>query len=98
MEKLYKQQLDENRAKQQEIKDLLLNYPKGHVNILYRSAKGYYYRTYREGKKVNNEYLGPVVSTDLSELFATMTERDRLKSRLRSLKEEERKIRQEARG
>ena len=71
-----------------EIKSELLNIPKGHINILYRREKGYYYLTYRDGKKIKNDYLGPVGKADLKGIMENLAKRDKLKSELRTLKEE----------
>lgn len=78
-----------NQNRQDEINNLLLSIPKGHINILYRNNKGYYYLTYRNGKKINNDYLGPVGKTDLSEIMRNLTLRENLKKELRYLKNEE---------
>ena len=79
----------ENREKRiEEIKSEILSLPKGHINILYRREKGYYYLTYRDGKKINNDYLGPVGKADLKDIMDNLSKRDKLKSELRSLKEE----------
>ena len=81
--------LEINQNRQAEIKETLLKLPKGHINVLYRNNKGYYYLTYRNGKKINNDYLGPVGKADLSEIMANLTERENLKKELRYLKNEE---------
>jgi len=89
---LYIKQLEDNQAEQSEIKEKLLKMPKGHVNVLYRNKKGYYYLTYRDGKKIRNDYLGPVGKEDLSEIFEKLNEREDLKRKLRSLKLEEKTL------
>ena len=81
--------LEINQKRQAEIKENLLILPKGHINVLYRNNKGYYYLTYRNGKKINNDYLGPVGKADLSKIMANLTERENLKKELRYLKNEE---------
>lgn len=87
----------ENREKRiEEIKSEILNLPKGHINILYRREKGYYYLTYRDGKKINNDYLGPVGKADLKDIMDNLSKRDKLKSELRSLKEEIKELKKKA--
>lgn len=87
----------ENREKRiEEIKSEVLNLPKGHINILYRREKGYYYLTYRDGKKINNDYLGPVGKADLKDVMDNLSKRDKLKSELRSLKVEIKELKKKA--
>ena len=87
----------ENREKRiEEIKSEVLNLPKGHINILYRREKGYYYLTYRDGKKINNDYLGPVGKADLKDIMDDLFKRDKLKSELRSLTEEIKELKKKA--
>ena len=85
----YIEKLEINQNRQKEINELLINLPKGHINILYRNNKGYYYLTYRNGKKINNDYLGPVGKADLSEIMRNLTMRENLKKELKYLKNEE---------
>ena len=85
-------ELELNEEKQLELKDKLLNLPKGHVNILYRNNKGYYYLTYRDGKKIRNDYLGVVGKEDLHEIFEKLTEREKIKREIRSLKLQEKEL------
>lgn len=80
----------------EEIKSEILKLPKGHINILYRREKGYYYLTYRDGKKINNDYLGPVGKADLKDIMDNLTKRDKLKNELRSLKEEIKELKKKA--
>ena len=80
----------------EEIKSEILNLPKGHINILYRREKGYYYLTYRDGKKINNDYLGPVGKADLKDIMDNLSKRDKLKNELRSLKEEIKELKKKA--
>lgn len=84
--------LNNNLKRQNEINNIFLSLPKGHVNTLYRNNKGYYYLTYRNGKKINNDYLGPVGKTDLSDIISKLNERGKLKKELSELKKEEKKI------
>ena len=87
----------ENREKRiEEIKSEILNLPKGHINILYRREKGYYYLTYRDGKKINNDYLGPVGKADLKDIMDNLSKRDKLKNELRSLKGEIKELKKKA--
>lgn len=89
----------ENREKRiEEIKSEVLNLPKGHINILYRREKGYYYLTYRDGKKINNDYLGPVGKADLKDIMDDLSKRDKLKSELRSLTEEIKELKKKAKA
>ena len=84
--------LNNNQKRQIEINDIFMSLPKGHVNTLYRNNKGYYYLTYRDGKKINNDYLGPVGKTDLGEIISKLNERGKLKKELSELKKEEKKL------
>ena len=84
--------LDENRETQNKLKEELKNFPKGHVNTLYRNGKGYYYLTYRDGQKIRNDYLGPVGKTDLGLLFNKLREREDHKRQIRALKQEEKEL------
>ncbi len=93
-----KEILKEEKEKElAELTERLSALPKGHVNTLYRNGKGYFYRTFRDGKKVRNEYLGPAGSTDLNPLFSQMKERDMLKEKIRSLKEDLKQLKKKAR-
>ena len=85
-------QLNEIREKQLKLKEELLNIPKGHVNVLYRNGKGYYYLTYRDGKKIRNDYLGPVGKTDLSNVFNNLKIREEYKASIRRLKKTEQEL------
>ena len=85
-------QLTEIREKQLKLKEELLNIPKGHVNVLYRNGKGYYYLTYRDGKKIRNDYLGPVGKTDLSNVFNNLKIREEYKASIRRLKKAEQEL------
>ena len=85
-------QLNEIKEKQARLKEELLNMPKGHVNVLYRNGKGYYYLTYRDGKKIRNDYLGPVGKTDLSNVFNSLKIREEYKASIRELKKAEKEI------
>jgi hypothetical protein len=85
-------QLNEIREKQLKLKEELLNIPKGHVNVLYRNGKGYYYLTYRDGKKIRNDYLGPVGKTDLSNVFNNLKIREEYKASIRRLKKAEQEL------
>lgn len=84
--------LNNNLKRQNEINNIFLSLPKGHVNTLYRNNKGYYYLTYRNGKKINNDYLGPVGKADLGDIISKLNERGKLKKELSELKKEEKKI------
>ena len=85
-------QLNEIREKRLKLKEKLLNMPKGHVNVLYRNGKGYYYLTYRDGKKIRNDYLGPVGKTDLSNVFNNLKIREEYKASIRRLKKAEQEL------
>ena len=89
--------LNINQNRQLEINETLKIIPKGHINILYRNNKGYYYLTYRNGKKINNDYLGPVGKADLSDIMSSLTKRDHLKKELKYLKEEEKHLKKQIR-
>lgn len=84
--------LNNNLKRQNEINNIFLSLPKGHVNTLYRNNKGYYYLTYRNGKKINNDYLGPVGKVDLGEILDKLNQRAKLKKQLKEFKKEEVKI------
>ena len=81
--------------KQEKLSEKLLLLPKGHVNVLYRGGKGYYYLTYRDGYKVKNDYLGPADKTDLNNIFQQLTERENCKKEIRRLKEEAKNLKKE---
>ncbi len=66
--------------------------PKGHINILYRKEKGYYYLTYREGKKIHNDYLGPVGKADLNKTIEKLKKRQLYEKELLELKKEEKTL------
>ena len=85
-------QLKEIREKQTRLKEELLGIPKGHVNVLYRNGKGYYYLTYRDGNKIRNDYLGPVGKTDLSNVFNDLKKREKHKASIRELKKVEKEL------
>ena len=90
-----KSQLINNQEKQVEINDKISKLPKGHINTLYRNNKGYYYLTYRNGQKINNDYLGPVGKVDLNDMLSKLNERSKLKKELSELKTEEKNIKKQ---
>ena len=81
--------LEENLEKQNKINQEMTLLPKGHINILYRNGKGYYYLTYRDKDKIKNQYLGPVGKSDLSSIMDKLTQREKLVKELKYLKEQE---------
>lgn len=81
--------LNDNQSRQTELLSLIEYLPKGHINTLYRRGKGYYYLTYRTGKKINNQYLGPVGKVDLKETIEKLRLRDMYKKELKELKTNE---------
>ena len=89
-------QLKHNQERQEEIDRMMTALPKGHINILYRRNRGYYYLTYRSGKKINNDYLGPVGKADLNGIMQKLKEREELKKELKALKEEEKQLKKKA--
>lgn len=78
-----------NQEKQRQLIDDMSKLPKGHINILYRSNKGYYYLTYREGKKIVNKYIGIVGKCDINDILMLISSREKLKTELKNLKNEE---------
>lgn len=86
------ERLEINKKRQLEIERILEFLPKGHINILKRNGKGYYYLTYREGKKVNNEYLGVVGKADLNKTITRLKQRENIKLELSELKNEEKTL------
>ena len=84
--------LSNNQDRQKEIEKSIDFLPKGHINILYRNNKGYYYLTYREGKKIRNEYLGPQGKADLNKTISKLKEREKYDSELKELKKEEKTL------
>lgn len=84
--------LQNNLERQKEIEKSLDFYPKGHINILNRNGKGYYYLTYREGKKVKNEYLGVAGKTDINKTIFRLKQRQSYDEELKELKNEEKKL------
>lgn len=81
-----------NQERQKEIEKTIEFLPKGHINILNRNGKGYYYLTYREGKKIRNEYLGPEGKTDLNKTMNRLKERKIYDNELKELKKEEKTL------
>ena len=81
-----------NQERQKEIEKAIEFLPKGHINILNRNGKGYYYLTYREGKKIRNEYLGPEGKTDLNKTMNRLKERKIYDNELKELKKEEKTL------
>ena len=81
-----------NQTRQKEIERSIDFLPKGHINILKRNGKGYYYLTYREGKKIKNEYLGVVGKTDLSKTISKLKQRDNYNKEINELKVEEKTL------
>ncbi len=84
--------IEANKAKQNRISEELTFLPKGHINILYRKERGYYYLTHREGKKICDDYLGPVGKADLGELMEKLALRERYVKELKTLREEEKAL------
>lgn len=78
-----------NQDKQKQLIDDISKLPKGHINILYRSNKGYYYLTYREGKKIVNKYIGVVGKTNIDDILKMISDRQQYKDELKQLKQEE---------
>lgn len=87
-----KKELKNNQNKQKTLENKLEFLPKGHINTLYRNNKGYYYVTYREGKKIRNDYLGPVGKCDLNPTFERMKLRKQKEEELKELKKEEKDL------
>lgn len=90
--KVLKKELKNNQNKQKSLENKLEFLPKGHINTLYRNNKGYYYITYREGKKIKNDYLGPVGKCDLTPTINKMKLRKEKEEELKELKKEEESI------
>ena len=84
--------LKNNQERQKAIEKSIEFLPKGHINVLNRNGKGYYYLTYREGNKVKNEYLGPEGRTDLNKTINRLKERKIYDSELKELKKEEKTL------
>lgn len=84
--------LTNNLERQKEIVKSIDFLPKGHINILNRNGKGYYYLTYREGKKVKNEYLGVVGKADLNKTITRLKQRQVLEAELKELKKDEKNL------
>lgn len=84
--------LNNNINKQNELIDKISTLPKGHINILNRSNKQYYYLTYRDGTKICNKYIGIVGKCDINDILKMLTERQRCKNELKELKNEEKLI------
>lgn len=89
---LVKKEIESNKERQESLKERLLLLPKGHINTLYRNGKGYYYLTYRNGKKINNDYLGLVEKADLREIMDKLKQRNDIKKEIKALKEEEKEL------
>lgn len=84
--------LTNNLERQKEIVKSIDFLPKGHINILNRNGKGYYYLTYREGKKVKNDYLGVVSKADLNKTITRLKQRQVLEAELKELKKDEKNL------
>lgn len=84
--------LNNNLERQKEIKKAIEFLPKGHINILNRNGKGYYYLTYRDGKKVKNDYLGAVGKADLNKTITRLKQREVIESELKELKKDEKAL------
>lgn len=82
--------LQNNQRTQKDISKSIEFLPKGHINILNRNGKGYYYLTYRDGKKINNDYLGVVGKTDINDTINKLKRRKVFDEQLKELKKEER--------
>lgn len=87
-----KTRLNNNQNRQKEIEKAIQFYPKGHINILNRNGKGYYYLTYREGSKIRNEYLGVAGKTDINKTINRLKERKVYDEELKTLKSEEKTL------
>lgn len=87
-----KTRLQNNLNRQSEIEKAIEFLPKGHINTLYRNNKGYYYLTYREGKKIRNEYLGVEGKTDLNKVINKLHQREVFDAQLKDLKKEEKTL------
>ena len=87
-----KTRLQNNQNRQKDIKKSIEFLPKGHINILNRNNKGYYYLTYREGNKVKNDYLGVVGKADLSKTINRLHQRQVIETELKNLKKEEKTL------
>lgn len=85
--------LNNNISRQREIVKTIDFLPKGHINTLYRNNRGYYYLTYRDGKKIRNEYLGPQGKVDLNKTINKLKEREKYDLELKNLKKEEKTLR-----
>ena len=70
-----KTRLKNNLERQAEIEKATQFFPKGHINILKRNGKGYYYLTYREKEKIRNEYLGVAGKTDINKTINRLKEK-----------------------
>ena len=85
--------LNNNINRQKEIENTIEFLPKGHINVLKRNNKGYYYLTYREGRSVKNEYIGPEGKTDLSKIINKLKQREMFDHEIKELKKEEKTLR-----
>lgn len=84
--------LKDNINRQSELVRAIDFLPKGHINTLYRNGKGYYYLTYREGKKIKNDYQGPVGKADLSKVISRLKLRQTYELELKELKKQEKEL------
>lgn len=84
--------LNNNISRQNEIERQTEFLPRGHINILKRNGKGYYYLTYRDGKKIKNEYIGPEGKTDLNRIINRLKQRSQYDIELKELKKEEKTL------
>ena len=86
------ERLNNNKERQKEIEKSIDFLPKGHINVLNRNGKGYYYLTYRDGKKVKNDYLGAVGKVDLSKTISKLKQRETYIKELDELIKEEKTL------
>ena len=87
-----KTRLTNNQERQADLSSKIEELPKGHINTLYRNNKGYYYLTYRQGKMVKNEYLGPEEKTNLNGIIDNLNRRKIYIDELKELKKEEKTL------
>lgn len=88
-----KEKLEEIIKRKEILSSYIMELPKGHINILNRSNKGYYYLTYREGKKIINKYIGVVGKANIDDILKMISDRQQYKEELKQLIQEEKLLR-----
>ncbi len=81
--------LDEELARLQRFRMHLIEdqekFPKGSIVIKIKAKRQYAYRTYRQGKKVISEYVGPMASPQAAQVGQLISERRKLAAEIKNV-------------